>query len=95
MKFVLAAVGVLFLSSFAHARQPEPKRAPKPDLDKLLDKLTFTKDKESSLSTTQARWLRQGRQGPLPACGPPARGRRARHRQPEVNRRNSQMSSWR
>ena len=47
MKFVLAAVGILFLSTFAHAQQPEPKVEPKPDMDKLLDQLTFTKDKAS------------------------------------------------
>jgi predicted peptidase len=47
MKFVFAAVGILFLSVIAHAQQPEPKLEPKPDMDKLLDKLTFTKDKAS------------------------------------------------
>jgi predicted peptidase len=40
MKLV-AAVGGLLLCSLALAQNPEPK----PDLDKLLDKLTFTKDK--------------------------------------------------
>ena len=47
MKFVFAAVGILFLSVIAHAQQPETKLEPKPDMDKLLDKLTFTKDKAS------------------------------------------------
>ena len=43
MKLVVIAVGGLFLCSLAHAQKPEPK----PDLGKLLDKLTFTKDKAS------------------------------------------------
>ena len=43
MKLVIAAVGGLLLSSLAHAQKPESK----PDMDKLLDKLTFTKDKAS------------------------------------------------
>ena len=43
MKLVVVAVGGLLLCSFAHAQ----KREPKPDMDKLLDKLTFTKDKAS------------------------------------------------
>src|SRR5437667_12453695 len=43
MKLVVVAVGGLLLCSFAHAQQPEPK----PDMDKLLDKLTFAKDKAS------------------------------------------------
>src|SRR6516165_3195281 len=42
MKLVVA-VGGLLLCSLAHAQNPEPK----PDMDKLLDKLTFTKDKAS------------------------------------------------
>jgi predicted peptidase len=42
MKFVVA-VGSLLLCSLAQAQAPEPK----PNLDKLLDKLTFTKDKAS------------------------------------------------
>lgn len=37
------AVGGLLLGSLAHAQNPEPK----PDMDKLLDKLTFTKEKAS------------------------------------------------
>ena len=41
MKLVLAAVGGLLLCTLEHAQQ----LAPKPDMDKLLDKLTFTKDK--------------------------------------------------
>ena len=40
MKLVVA-VGGLLLCSLAHAQQPEPK----PDMDRLLDKLTFTRDK--------------------------------------------------
>jgi predicted peptidase len=40
MKLV-ALVGGLLLCSLAHAQQPEPK----PDMDRLLDKLTFTRDK--------------------------------------------------
>ena len=43
MKLVVVAVGGLLLCSLAHAQKPEPK----PDMDKLLDKLTFTKDKAS------------------------------------------------
>ena len=43
MKLVVVAVGGLLLCSLAHAQQPEPK----PVMDKLLDKLTFTKDKAS------------------------------------------------
>ena len=43
MKLVIAAVGGLLLCSLAHAQKPESK----PDMDKLLDKLTFTKDKSS------------------------------------------------
>src|SRR6476619_3985523 len=42
MKLVVA-VGGLFLCSSAYAQKPESK----PDVDKLLDKLTFTKDKAS------------------------------------------------
>ena len=38
MKLVVA-VGGLLLCSLAHAHKPEPK----PGMDKLLDKLTFTK----------------------------------------------------
>src|SRR3954465_2156802 len=41
MKLVVVAVAGLLLCSLAPAQKPEPK----PDLDKLLDKLTFTKDK--------------------------------------------------
>src|SRR5438067_4391675 len=40
MKLVVA-VGGLLLCSLAHGQQP------KPEMDKLLDKLTFTKDKAS------------------------------------------------
>src|SRR6478672_9812107 len=40
---IVVAVGCLLLCSLAHAQKPEPK----PDVDKLLDKLTFTKDKAS------------------------------------------------
>ena len=43
MKLVIAAVGGLLLCSLADAQKPESK----PDMDKLLDKLTFTKDKAS------------------------------------------------
>src|SRR5215813_14209231 len=43
MKIVVAAVGSLLLCSLAHPQNPESK----PDVDKLLDKLTFTKDKAS------------------------------------------------
>ena len=43
MKLVVVAVGGLLLCSLAHAQKPEPQ----PDMDKLLDKLTFTKDKAS------------------------------------------------
>ena len=43
MKLVVVAVGGLLLCSLAHAQKPEPT----PDMDKLLDKLTFTKDKAS------------------------------------------------
>jgi hypothetical protein len=43
MKLVVVAVGGLLLCSLAHAQKPEPK----PDMDKLLDKLTFTRDKAS------------------------------------------------
>src|ERR1700730_9193351 len=43
MKLVLAAAGSLLLCSLASAQNPEQK----PDMDKLLDKLTFTKDKAS------------------------------------------------
>ncbi len=43
MKLIVIAVGGLLLCSFVHAQKPEPK----PDMDKLLDKLTFTKDKAS------------------------------------------------
>ena len=42
MKLVVA-VGGLLLCSLARAQKPEPK----PDMDQLLDKLTFTKDKAS------------------------------------------------
>src|SRR5215471_16574280 len=43
MKLVVITVGGLLLCSVAHAQKPEPQ----PDMDKLLDKLTFTKDKAS------------------------------------------------
>jgi predicted peptidase len=43
MKPVLAAVGVLLAGTLALAQQPDSK----PDTDKLLEKLTFTKDKAS------------------------------------------------
>ena len=43
MKLVLAVAGGLLLSSPACAQNPDQK----PDMDKLLDKLTFTKDKAS------------------------------------------------
>jgi len=42
MKFVVA-MGSLLFCSLAHTQQPEPK----PDMGKLLEKLTFTKDKAS------------------------------------------------
>src|SRR5215207_9612121 len=42
MKLVVA-VGGLLVCSLAHAQKPEPK----PDMDKLLDKRTFTKRKAS------------------------------------------------
>jgi len=41
MKFVVVVAGGLFVCSSAHAQTLEPK----PDFDKLLEKLTFTKDK--------------------------------------------------
>src|SRR3954451_10424602 len=47
MKLVLAAVGGLLLCSLAPAEKPEKKADTKPDMDKLLDKLTFTKGKAS------------------------------------------------
>jgi predicted peptidase len=40
---LVVAVGGLFVCSLAHAQKPEPK----PDMDKLLDKCTFTKRKAS------------------------------------------------
>ncbi|HEV3436769.1 MAG TPA: prolyl oligopeptidase family serine peptidase [Gemmata sp.] len=40
---LIVTVGGLLLCSLAHAQKPEPK----PGMDKLLDKLTFTKDKSS------------------------------------------------
>ena len=43
MTLVVIAVGGLLLWSSAHAQKPEPK----PDMDQLLYKLTFTKDKAS------------------------------------------------
>lgn len=43
MKLIVVAMGSLLLCSLALAQQPEPR----PDMDKLLDKLTFTKDKGS------------------------------------------------
>jgi predicted peptidase len=43
MKTVIAVAGGLLLCSLAHAQNSEPK----PDVDKLLDKLTFTKDNVS------------------------------------------------
>ncbi|MEO2092258.1 MAG: prolyl oligopeptidase family serine peptidase [Gemmataceae bacterium] len=43
MKPVLAAVGVLLAGPLALAQKPDPK----PDMDKLLEKLTITKDKAS------------------------------------------------
>ncbi len=43
MKLVFVAVFSLLLCTFAHAQTPESK----PDMDKLLAKLTFTKDKAS------------------------------------------------
>jgi predicted peptidase len=43
MKYFNVALGSFLLCSFAHAQNSEPK----PDLEKLLDKLTFTKDKAS------------------------------------------------
>ncbi len=43
MKPVLAAVGVLLAGTLALAQQPDSK----PDMDKLLEKLTHTKDKAS------------------------------------------------
>ena len=43
MKLVIVAVGSLLLCSLAHPQNPESK----PDMGKLLDKLTFTKDKAS------------------------------------------------
>ena len=44
MKLVVA-VGGLLLCSLAHAQKPEPK----PGMDKLLDKLTFTKEAEGAM----------------------------------------------
>ena len=41
MKLIVVAVGGLLLCSLAHPQQPTPH------MDKLLDKLTFTKDKTS------------------------------------------------
>lgn len=43
MKFVVVAAAGLLFCWFAHAQQPDPK----PDMEKLLDKLTFAKDKMS------------------------------------------------
>jgi predicted peptidase len=43
MKLVLVAAGSLLLCPSAHAQKPDPK----PDVEKLLDKLTFTKDTAS------------------------------------------------